>query len=500
MKLPLFLVTAFLGFTLALKAQGACSCASSPITMECTTSELKNAKIDESADVFHSKLLLSQDPILSSPVVQAKITYQALSKQLGPSKLAQLLNTSTFAIRQNNFEDEKFQNLIRRTAKTLSPDSDEITLAMRHRITLPERKKPSFVRARNPSQEMSFPGQPSPIAIPNNEPVSLYPKKNNQVCWARQTDAFAVSPGNQRLQGAFGTNFNEVGRIARIEIEANGSHLTSDVCAFTLVSPRWALTALHCVGDQENAGGAYKIDDATKFKGDLNQAWRNERALFLGHSASDLYIQKMPPGCYQKEAKDPCPWQMLAVKRIIVPPGALLAADSKSRIPKIDLALIELVKPVEQEITYPKFSNSISQLHTVTLVSFGRAAEPYKRLYHLQVGWNKLAYADSTSGAVIWSPKNQAQSSICPGDSGGAVFQGYENGGCECNQGKAVKRQRLLAGVISSVKFRLGEDFNAATPVRKIEICREASEANAVMPNAHRNWICSIAPDIAACQ
>lgn len=459
----------------AMAAQAACNC--KPQESMCSAQQLaaeKNAGNAQWASLVSLARVSAESKLnagASTDTTESKVAYQQVRHFFGEKKLADLVGKPLAMVSTTEFEVPEFR------AKVLS--LREVTL--RHLgINL------------HANTDLFLPGKPAGRVVIPRTPSRIVTVNGNS-CWTPIPDPFEVKPGAAQMSGAFGSDFPEVGRIIRVVSNANtpGEVELTGVCAFVALSPRWVLTALHCVADQAVAGGVWK--KGAMVNTELPTPWAGERVLFLGQSAA---LSTFPRACFDKQASGVCPWTQLHVEDVFhVDQNADVDAP---RMPAKDIALIQLSRPISADIDYPVFTPS-SSAGTSTLVAFGKVAPPFWEFFHLQVGWNRSGSGDVNTGKFTWNPsQNAGQTTVCPGDSGGAVFAGYENGGCECQKGKKVSGQRRLTGLVSFLSTDAG--FSNLQPPAQLAACAASNYAGAVMPVSYKPWICGLAVSAKACQ
>jgi hypothetical protein len=463
----------------SVDAQPACNCAVPPSTKQCSAAALALADANATAQIRAAReaLIARPDLIRGAPAgrqmspVTAQIAYQQARREYGDSAVSAAIGMPLTSITRNHFDTGAFRDELARAALALHPAGVNYFL---------------FQHGRS---EMTAPGDPSPpdVTLPDGRPVRVVSTPTGN-CWTPIQNA-QPDDGVASLKGAFGLNFPEVGRLVRARTAADGQVELFGGCAFVLLSARWAATALHCVADQAAPGQPWILGT---FKNDSSGPWNGERALFLGQTAR---LKSFPGGCFG--GPDVCPWKQLRVAAVHPPPN-LTANPAAPRLPLDDIALIELSAGVATPINYPTFTPSTVSGGTVTLVAYGAVAAPFWQFFELQVGWNFSGTTSSDGETFTWDPsKTTMQSSICPGDSGGAVFSGYENGGCRCDGG-APNRSRRLAGLISFVNLPAGAEDSSMPAL--VKSCQTSSRAGAVLASHYKNWICGVASDIAACR
>jgi len=459
---------------LAAAAHASCNCGQ-PHVPRCSESTIASAE-SKYLDALRDASALAQmrafvpkpqgGPQLDLSPSQAKAVFDKARQTFGDKALAAALGTKASTLPAPDFARPEFNQKLVTASDLLHSGGAKFLLYAR--------------------PDMTMPGTPAPGPIPDGMPVRIL-QADGQSCWAPLDDPMKPAAGGMQLAGAFGLNFPEVGRIVRVSTEKGVADLSSG-CAFVLLAPRWAVTALHCVADQAADGRWIKA----RFKDDAKGVWRGERGLFLGQSAS---LSELPGQCFGLKGPA-CPWTLLRVEQVHAPG---FDSDAKSvKLPKSDIALVRLQQPVGTVHAFPGFAEPPAQEQAGTLVAFGTVDPPFWAFFDLQVGWNFAVRRSADGKTLRWNPSETTnQSSACRGDSGGAVFEGYENGGCRCKDGKEIARKRKLAGLISYVYLRGPE----GQPVPGLlQDCRGSTEAGAVIPAAYKRWICDTAPDLAACR
>lgn len=337
--------------------------------------------------------------------------------------------------------------------------------------------------------EMVNPAGPGPAneKIPNRATDTPLVKRGQCLAPAGPADWQPTQDG--RLKVIAGTYFPEVARI----LSRRQGKSTMKTCAMVLLSPSWAVTALHCV-----------LDPATR------QTWKD----LSGNAADAIRFFFAPNGeepgqrlsdCFDdaRIGTGACPLTRLTVTQII--PGhdeRIEFVPEGSDLPRRDLALMR-IKNGPKLAQYPQLVDSLPAGRTVTMAGFGTTnATQLSSGFELQVGWVNSGLVVSpawpgTSGLeYAWVPKADGKiSSICPGDSGGAVFAGFESGFCQCGDDrKPLQKSRNLLGLVS---YAIGSNSSAPkTP----EDCASADKAAAIVPASHLAWMCSQGLDIAACK
>ncbi|WP_439608533.1 trypsin-like serine protease [Hydrogenophaga sp.] len=461
-------------------AHAACTCPAAEKKSRCTSAQLAQTEKQNLQALQYAFSALDRRPGAKQNVrlavdteLDLKQLYQESRRQYGDKALSAALGMPLAKVTERSFTELNFAQKLNHAAGVLHPAG------------------PAFVlKWKDESQQMTLGGTkvPTTVFIPDRQPSRYVPLSQGAGCWEKLDDPLRLSANGTQVQGAFGNDFPEVGRIIRVD---TNKKITLDrTCAFVMLSPSWAVTALHCVAEQRVANGDWQI---AKFrKSEESGTWSGERTLFLGQQEVG---DSLPAACIGLPGRAPCPWTTLEVEKV---EAFDLQSDSKHpRLPKHDIALVKLSRAVDSDIGFPTINKDPQGSGTVTLVAFGLATPPFNTLLDLQVGWNRAGTTSDGGSKFTWNPsKNTGQSSICPGDSGGALFVGFENGGCSCNGEKP--RVRNLAGIVSFVSLPSG--FSDLQTPTKLQRCIDSDLAGAVQTSTYRSWICQNVPEALGCK
>lgn len=443
-------------------SHAACQCDASPQLRQC------EATVTAAASIPAVDTLLTSNHLLTD-TTDAKIAYQRLRRVIGDSATTSSLGIPLATIGSKQFAAPAFRS--------------KLEHVMRQRIGF------NLLHA---SPDMTLPGTDAgDLVFPGGAPVRISSDAKGP-CWQNLSNPLLGAIGGKQLAAAFGHDFLEVGRIVEGFSKGSDDIDLSGACGFVMLSPHWAITALHCVAEQTSPGAGWKLK---AFKNSSAGSWGGHRALFLGQPGE---LKKFPSGCFGLNGKTDCPWELLEVAEIKYKSLESEQAPNANKMPKHDIALVRLATSPKQSVRYPVFAPpNITNGETVTLVAYGTVEAPYEAFFRLQVGWN-FAGSTSNDGRIFaWNPsKSSNQSSICPGDSGGAIFSGYENGGCSCANGGKAMPPRKLKGLVSFVD--LPNNLQAVPSL--LRACTASTNAGAIVPAHYKSWICSIAPGIAACK
>lgn len=437
-----------------LTAQATCDC------------ETQSRQCEAPTLAAQFKALPAANPLLATPA-DAKVAFQRFRLASGDAAVAKALGMKLPAIGKAQFDNPEF---VAKLAKTTF-----------------EKFGINFAEA---SPDLSFPGTDAgKLPLPKGKVVGMGHDAKG-ACWEELSHPFQLTAQGQQLKTAFGHDFPEVGRIVEGRTNAAGDDIElRNTCGFVMLSSRWAITALHCVAEQTAPGGTWRIKP---FKGTAAGAWRGERAMFLGQPGP---LTVFPGGCFGLGGKTSCPWEMVQVAEVKAYALESHQDEWRRRMPVHDIALVRLQAAPKLAMDYPLFADPGYSKGTVTLVAYGKVAPPYEEFFRLQVGWNLLGRSAEDGKTFAWNPsKSTNQSSVCPGDSGGAVYAGFENGGCNCGTTGSPKRR--LKGLVSFVELPGSQQAQPASLAQ----CQNSSTAGAVVATHYKAWICAAAPEIAACK
>lgn len=285
-----------------------------------------------------------------------------------------------------------------------------------------------------------------------------------------------------------GTDFPEVGRIYyRSGVDTNH-------CSFTLLSRRWAVTALHCLRDTAMPTNAPQIVEDFQSPASLNRM-----GFFLSPDGATP-LQSIT-SCFDNlpgHNSKACPLHRIEVLRALFKKPVIWTGSEKgSPLPQSDLTLLELKSTsLPEPVRSAAWGGAPVASAPKTLVASGMTTDQKKDAgYELQVGYipgGQLSVdLDPHSRVFTWkNPSDGVGTAVCPSDSGGAVFDGWEDGQCRCTKGRPIiAPQRSLFAVVS---YRRSTENKAG--------CVRESTSAAVVLSEHREWICQQAPDLDACQ
>lgn len=337
----------------------------------------------------------------------------------------------------------------------------------------------------NPASPPDKPGQP--VAFAPGAPQVLDQRGSCSRPWtaADRLPDKGVSPL------LAGTDFPEVGRIY---YRSSADTSVIGHCSFTLLSRRWAVTALHCLRDTAMPTNAPQILDDFQSSGSLKRV-----GFFLAPNA-EMPLQVKAP-CFTNQPghnSEACPLHRIEVLRALFKMPVIWTGSEKgSPLPQSDLALLEL-KPTSlpEPVRSAAWGGAPVASGPKTLVASGMTTDENKVAgYELQVGYipgGQLSVdLDPHSRVFTWkNPSDGVGTAVCPSDSGGAVFDGWEDGQCRCTKGRPIiAPQRSLFAVVS---YRRSTENKAG--------CVRESTSAAVVLSEHREWICQQAPDLDACK
>lgn len=340
------------------------------------------------------------------------------------------------------------------------------------------------VQMANPGTDLPKPGLP--VAFGPATPQVL---DQSGTCSRPLTDADRLPDGGVARM-LVGTDYPEVGRIYyRSSPQAD----LIGHCSFTLISGRWAVTALHCLRDTAMPASAPQILQDFHSPEGLKRL-----GFFLAPNGETPLRAKAP--CFENQPgqrSSHCPLHRVEVLRALFKtPIAWTGLGTKSPLPRSDLALLELnPKSLPGSVRMAVLSGATDPSGTKTLVASGRTTDPNKVTGHeLQVGYipsGRLSVdLDPMSKVFLWEFRPEVGgTAVCPSDSGGAVFDGWEDGLCRCRNGRPISRPRSLFAVVSY--RRTAEETSG---------CAQVSTSGAIVLSEQRDWICQQAPDLEACK
>lgn len=296
--------------------------------------------------------------------------------------------------------------------------------------------------------------------LPGSGPVVKDPERK---CYRPATDNDrSIVTGGSTPIAYIPWGFQEVGLFAD-QISDDGVNL----CTFTLVTPEWAVTALHCVGERSTDVQGWKE----------KPGFRTRVRVLL--QKPEVEANKLQPCLENKPAE--CPYSMGAIAGIFGPQNVVWDGD----VPDRDVALVQVRFPSKAVGKVAELTLSKPAAKQVTIAGYGLSNRTsYLAGRGLLVSWYQPAENDPN--AVIWR-NSGATGGQCSGDSGGPVFDSDL-------YGRPSEVHSLIA--VTSALIRK----NASNPnATGAEACLNA-EGRSQSTYRHREFLCRhLKGQIAAC-
>jgi hypothetical protein len=217
---------------------------------------------------------------------------------------------------------------------------------------------------------------------------------------------------------------------------------------------------------------------------------------FLAQDGEEPLAEKVP--CFKNvvgRTSRSCPLHRVQVLRAMFKKPIRWVGNALKPLPQNDLALLEL-QPESLPLSARSaiWGKAPVDSGRKTLVATGVTTDSNRWVgFELQVGLipgGQLSFGhDHPNRVYTWENKPDGWgTAVCPGDSGGAVFDHWEDGLCRCDAGKPVTPERTLFAVVSYSRQN------------ETDSCASHSKSAAIVLTDHRDWICQHAPDLEACK
>ena len=253
-------------------------------------------------------------------------------------------------------------------------------------------------------------------------------------------------------------DLNSYGHVVRLEASEDLGE-ASPRCTATILSARFALTALHCFG-----GSGEAIRNRFGFSETFLARWINGTA--QGGVEYSLAV-----------IKDGQVDRRFGIESILIPyTSNSLPSHGVGEVPKIDLALIKLAENADDVPLIEKIGSPEIKINSaITFVGFGRTDISLRR-WQRYAAFNAVTEMTMVDGVEYlgWQSGDRGlNGGPCLGDSGGPVFLGFEDGNND--------DQKTIVAVVSHL----------LTEVKRTNDCLY-SKGRAVRLDGYLDEICSL--------